>query len=146
MKVIFVENHEDYKVGDVKEVANGYARNFLVPKCIAKPATEEELKRLEKEIAELKAEEEKKVSEAQKLAEKISKETLLITEEVNEEGHLYGSVTPKEVAEKLVEKGYDITGSDIVMEESIHDLGEFNVNVKVGHGVETTLRVKVERK
>lgn len=146
MKVIFIENHEDHKVGDVKEVANGYARNFLIPRGIAKMATDEELKRLEKEIAKLKAAEEKNVSDSQKLAEKISKEALLITEEVNEEGHLYGAVTPKEIAEKLIEKGYEIDGSDIVMEESIHSLGRFDVTVRVGHGVETILKVKVERK
>jgi len=145
MKVIFIENHEDRKVGDVHEVADGYARNFLLPRGIAKVATEEEIKNLEGKIKKLQAEEEKHVSESQKIADKIAAETLVIVEEVNEEGHLYGSVTPKEIAEVLAEKGYEIDGADIVMEESIHELGEFPVIVRTGHGVETEIKVKVER-
>jgi len=145
MKVIFIENHEDRKVGDVHEVADGYARNFLLPRGIVKVATEEEIKNLEGKIKKLQAEEEKHVAESQKIADKIAAETLVIVEEVNEEGHLYGSVTPKEVAEVLAEKGYEIDGADIVMEESIHELGEFPVIVRTGHGVETEIKVKVER-
>lgn len=146
MKVIFLENHEDYKVGDVREVSDGYARNFLFRRGIAKPATQEEMERLEGEIKKLQAEEQKHVAEAQALAKKISSEPLLITEEVNDEGHLYGAVTPKEVAERLAEKGFEIDGSDIVMEESIHLLGDFTAIVRMGHGVETEIKIKVERK
>lgn len=146
MKVIFIENHEDHKVGDVKDVADGYARNFLLKRGIAKIATKDEMEKLEGEIKKLQAEEEKHVAEAKKLAEKIASETLSISEEVNEEGHLYGAVTPKEIAEKLAEKGFEIDGSDIVMEESIHSLGDFNAIVRTGHGVETELKIKVERK
>lgn len=145
MRVIFLENHEDYKVGDVREIADGYARNFLIPKGVVKVATDEEIKNLEGKIKKLQAEEEKHVAEAQKVADKLAAEGLLITEEVNEEGHLYGAVSAKEIAEALAEKGYEIDGSDVVMEDSIHELGEFTVVIRVGHGVETELKVKVER-
>jgi large subunit ribosomal protein L9 len=146
MKVIFIENHEDHKVGDVREVASGYARNFLLKRGIVKIATPEEIKKLEGELKKIQAAEEKNVAEAQKLAEKINAEAFTITEEVNEDGHLYGSVTPKEIAEKLAEKGFEIDGSDIVMEDSIHKLGEYIVTVRVGHGVETQLKITVNRK
>lgn len=146
MKVIFIENYEDHKVGDVREVADGHARNFLIPKGIVKIATDEEIKNLEGKIKQLQAEEEKHVAEAQKIADKVAEDTLLLSEEVNEEGHLYGAVTPREIAEALAEKGFEIDGADVVMEESIRSLGDFFVTVRVGHGVETELKVKVERK
>lgn len=146
MKVIFIENHEDHKVGDVKEVADGYARNFLIRRGIAKLATDEEIKKLEGELKKLQAEEEKHVAVAQKLANKIASEPVVINEEVNEEGNLYGAVTPKEVAERLTEKGFEIDGSDVVMEESIHTLGDFTATVRTGHGVETEIKIKVERR
>jgi large subunit ribosomal protein L9 len=145
MKVIFIENHEDHKVGDVREMADGYVRNFLLPRGIAKVATPEEIKNLESKIKKLQTEEEKHVNDAQKIADKISAQALVLSEEVNEDGHLYGAVTPKEIAEALAEKGFEIDGSDVVMEDSIHDMGEYTVTIRVGHGVETELKVKVER-
>ncbi len=146
MKVIFLENLEEYKVGDVREIADGYARNFLLPRGIVKLATDEEVKNLETKIKKLQAEEGKHVAEAQKVAESIAKKPLVIAEEVNDEGHLYGAVTPKEIAEALTTNGFTTDGADVVMEESIHSLGEYTVIVRVGHGVETPLRVTVKRK
>lgn len=146
VKVIFLENVEDYKVGDIKEVAPGYARNFLFKNNIAKLATEEEVKNLETKIKELQKDEEKRVQEAQKTADKLAKEPVVIKEEVNDEGHLYGSVGAKEIADRLEELGYEeIGGEDIEIEETIKSLGEYEVLVKVGHGVETPVKIKVER-
>lgn len=145
VRVIFLENVEDYKVGDVKEVADGYARNFLFKRGLAKLATQSELEALESSIAKMKKEEEKRVQEAQKIADKLIKEKVVISEEVNEEGHLYGAVTGKEIAEKLETMGYDIDGSMVDIEEPIKEVGEYDVVVKAGHGVETTIKIKVER-
>lgn len=146
VRVIFLENIEDNKVGDIKEVADGYARNFLFKRNIAKIATEEEVKNLESKIVKLKKEEEEKVKKASDLAKKLEKETVVLAEEVNEEGHLYGSVTNREIAEKLTEMKYEIEPGDIEVLDPIKELGEYTVNVKVGHGVETTIKVKIERK
>jgi large subunit ribosomal protein L9 len=145
MKVIFLENIEDNKVGDVKEVADGYARNFLFPRGVAKMATDEEVKNLEGKIAKLKKEEEGKVKEAEKVAAKLAKLKLVLTEEVNEEGHLYGSVANKEVADKLTEAGFEVESAQIEIEEPIKALGEHKINVKVGHGVEQEIVITVER-
>lgn len=145
MRIIFLENIEGNKVGDIKEVANGYARNFLLPRGIAKIATDEEVKNLEKQIEKLKKEEETKVKEAEKIAAKLSKEKVKIAEQVNEEGYLFGSVSNREIAEKLQEMKYDIEPGDIEIEEPIKELGEHEVIVKLGHGVETKIQIKVER-
>lgn len=145
MKVIFLENLEDHKIGDVKEVSDGYARNFLLRRGIAEIATAEKVKEVEAKMSKLKKEEAEKVKEAKELVAKLKKENIILLAEVNEEGHLYGSLSAKEVAEKLEEMGYEIGGEDIEMEESIKELGEYEVLVKVGHGVETNLKVKVDR-
>ncbi|MDD3480833.1 MAG: 50S ribosomal protein L9 [Patescibacteria group bacterium] len=146
VKVIFLENLEENKVGDIKNVADGYARNYLVPKGIVEIATEGKVRELESKMAKLKKEEAEKVAAAEKIAGKITKEKIVIEEEVNEDGHLYGAVTPKEVAEVLADRGYEIDGSDIIMEESIKEPGDYEVEVRVGHGVETKLKVVVQRK
>lgn len=146
VKVIFLENLEENKVGDIKNVADGYARNYLIPRGVVEIASDAKVKELESKMAKLKKEEAEKVEAAKKIADKVAKEKIVIEEEVNEDGHLYGAVTPKEIAEFLASKGYEIDGSDIVMEESIHEPGEYEVEARVGHGVETSLKVVVKRK
>lgn len=146
VKVIFVENVEDYKLGEVRDVPDGYARNFLVKRGLAKIATESEVKNLEEKISKLQKEEEKKVKAAQDLADKLQKSKVTLTEEVNEEGHLYGAVTNREVGEKLEEMGFELDPANIVIEEPIKELGDHEVLIKTGHGVETAIKITVERK
>jgi large subunit ribosomal protein L9 len=145
MKIIFLQNVEDHKVGDVKEVAEGYARNYLLRRGLAEIATEEKVKELEGQIAKLKKSEAENVKKSKDIAEKMSKKAIVITEEVNEEGHLYGSVGTKEIAEKLEALGFEIDSADVVIEEPIKELGEHEIIVKVGHGVETSVKIKIER-
>lgn len=146
VKVIFLQNINNYKVGEIKEVPNGYARNFLIPKEIACLATKEKIASLETKIKKLKSEEEKKVKIAEKIAEKIAKEEITLKEEVNEEGNMYGSVTAKEVSEALKKNNLEIEASMVVMEEPIKNLGKHTIKIAVGHGVETNLKLNVVRK
>lgn len=145
MKVIFLQNVEDYKVGEIKEVAEGYARNYLFKRGLAEVATENKVKELEGQLTALKKTEEENIKKVQNNAKKLEKLDIVMTEEVNEEGHLYGSVGAKEIAEKISELGFEIDGSDIVIEEPIKLLGEHKIVVKLGHGVETEITVKIER-
>ncbi|MDD3679090.1 MAG: 50S ribosomal protein L9 [Patescibacteria group bacterium] len=146
MKVIFLENLNEFKVGDIKNVPDGYARNFLIPRGIAEIATESKIKELETKIEKIKKDEEQRVSEANKLAERISGLKIILTEEVNEEGHLYGAITAKEISEALSKNGIEIEPANIIIEEPIKELGESEIVVKVGHGVESTLKISVKRK
>ncbi len=146
MKVIFLENLNEFKVGDIKNVPDGYARNFLIPRGIAEIATESKIKELETKIEKIKKDEEQRVSEANKLAERISGLKITLTEEVNEEGHLYGAITAKEISEALSKNGIEIEPANIIIEEPIKELGESEIVVKVGHGVESTLKISVKRK
>jgi large subunit ribosomal protein L9 len=146
VKVIFLENINEHKVGDIKSIPDGYARNFLIPKGIAKLATDAEVKNIESQIKKLQSEEAKKVTEAEKVAEKMSQTKLTLSEEVNEDGHLYGAVTAKEISEHLKTKKFEIDPSEIVIEEPIKELGEYEITVKVGHGVKADLKIVVKRK
>jgi large subunit ribosomal protein L9 len=145
VKVIFLENVEDYKVGDVRDVSDGYARNFLFARGKAEVATDAKLTEIEGNLTKLKAEEAKKVTEAKNLMESLKKAKIVLTEEVNEEGHLYGSVTNREIADKLTELKFDIDPASIEIETPIKELGEHEVLIKVGHGVEDKVTIKVDR-
>lgn len=148
MKVIFLQNVENNQIGEVKNVKDGYARNFLLKQKIAVPATKDELKRMELRLDKLKKEEEKKIKELELQKEEIEKIAIEIKEEAgpeDEEGKrkLYGSVTSTEISNALKEKGYEIDKKDIEILEPIKELGTYEVTVKLGHGVSGVLKVKV---
>ncbi|MFZ5559831.1 MAG: 50S ribosomal protein L9 [Patescibacteria group bacterium] len=144
MKVILLQDVENLgKKDDVKNVANGYARNFLFPKKLAKLATKEAIEELErqKELEAKKAEEElKKVEE---LVSQIDGLEFEIIEKVDENGKLYGSVNEVRVAKILKEKGFDIKKKQIKIPQPIKELGEFPVTILFDHGLEAEIKLIV---
>ncbi len=146
MKVILLEDVE--KIGkkyDIKNVADGYARNFLFPKNLAKPATEEALKWLEiqKEIEAKKAEEAlKKFQEQASVMEGLE---VLIPVKVGDEGQLFESITSQKITDKLKEMGYELKKSQIVLDAPIKEIGEFPVKIKFEHNLEAEVRVIVSK-
>ncbi len=144
-KVIFLQNVEDYKVGDVKEVSEGYARNFLIRRGLAEVASDEKMKEIQAKLVKIKKEESENVDKVKKIAEKLKKTKIVLVEEVNEEGHLYGSVGVKEIADAINKNKFDIDGSAIEIEEPIKELGVHEVNVKLGHGVEVKIKIAIDR-
>ncbi len=146
MKVILLKDID--KVGkkfDVKEIKDGYARNFLIPKGLAKPATEEALIWLEtqKEIEGKKAEEE--LTKIQERASAIDDQELIIPVKVGDEDQLFESVTSQKIAEKLKEAGFEIKKTQIVLAEPIKELGDFSVKIKFEHNLESEIRVIVTK-
>lgn len=147
MKVIFTQNIENHVVGDIKDVSDGYARNFLVPRGIAIAATPNEIQNIQKRLEKLKKEEEGKVYKLEETAQKLDKLSLNIEAEAgpeNEEGvqKLFGSITNAQVEEELVKGGFEIDKKDIDF-EPIKEPGEYEVTVKLGHGVESKVPLKV---
>jgi len=142
MRVILLQDVENLgKKYELKEVKDGYARNFLIPKGLAKPATEEALKWLEvqKEIAEKKAEEElKKVEE---IASKIDGLEILFQVKIGEKGQFFEKITRQKIAEKLKEMGYEIKKEQIDLTEPIAETGEFPVKIKFEHNLESEIRI-----
>lgn len=148
MKVILLKDVENMgKKFDVKEVANGHARNFLFPQELAKPATKEALEwvAIQKKLVEEQAEEDLKG--AQELASKLDDLELQIAMKVGEEGQLFESVNAQKISEKLKELGFDIKKGQIKLEEPIKELGEFKVKIGFEHNLEaeTTVIITEEK-
>lgn len=147
MKVILQEDVKNLgKVGDMVNVTNGFARNFLFPRKLAMEATEKrmaEWTHLQK-MAEIKKK--KAVSKRKELITKLSGVTLTFQMEAGETEKIFGSVTSFDVSNALEKQGYQVDKRDIVIEETIKLLGQHKALVKLGDGLETEITVVVERK
>ncbi len=142
MRVIFLQDIENLgKRFEVKDVKNGYARNFLIPNGFAKPVTKESLKwvELQKEIEQKKAEEELK--KIQELASQIDGREVLIPVKLGEKGQLFEKITPQKISEKLKEIGFEIKKNQIELAELLGELGEFPIKIKFEHNLEAEIRV-----
>lgn len=142
MKVILLKNVEKLgKKGEVKNVADGYARNFLIPNKLAALATKSELAKLEeqKKIETEKAEEELKFY--QEIANQIDGLELEIPAKVAEEGKLFGAVTDSQIAEKLKEKNFEIKKEQIKLESPIKEIGEHEATIEFPHNLEVKIKV-----
>ena len=144
MRVILLQDIEKMgKKYEVKEVKNGYARNFLIPKGLAKPVTKEALKWLElqKELEEKKAEEELK--KVQEFASTIDGLEVTIPVKVGEDGQLFESITSQKIFEKLKELGFEIKKPQIILAEPIKELGEHPLKIKFEHNLESEIKIIV---
>jgi len=142
MKVILLQDIEGLgKKYDLKEVKNGYARNFLLPEKLVRAATRQALKWLagEKEIIEKQAEEDLK--KAQASASGLDGLELNIVVKVGDEGQLFESVNSQKIVEKLKEIGFEVKKSQIKLENPIKDLGEFPVSISLDHNLEAEVKV-----
>jgi len=143
MKVILLKDVEDLgKKGDVKDVADGHARNFLIPKKLvglATPKALEELER-EKELAEQKAEQDLKVIE--ELVSQIDGLEIEILEKVDEQtGKLYGSINEQKISQIFKEKGFDIKKNQIKIPQPIKEIGEYPVTIAFDHNLEAEIKL-----
>jgi large subunit ribosomal protein L9 len=144
MEVILREHVDNLgRRGEIVKVADGYARNYLLPRKLALLVTESNKKQVERERAKYDAREaeEKKIAEA--LAERLANVEIEIARKVGETDVLYGSVTTADIAEALVSKGYDVDRRKLQLAEPIKKLGEVNVPVKLGRDVTAFVKVRV---
>ena len=144
MQVIFLKDIDKLgKKYEVKNVADGYARNFLIPRGLAKLADEKAIKwlKMQKEIEEKKAEE--KLKKIQKLTSAIDGQEIIIAVKVGEEEQIFESITVQKISEKLKELGFEIKKSQIELNEPIKEVDEFPVKIKFEHNLEAEIRVIV---
>ena len=129
--------------GEVVKVADGYARNYLLPRKLALLVTAGNKQQIERERAkfEVRELEEKKVADA--LAARLADVDVQIARKVGETEALYGSVTTADIAELLAAKGYDVDRRKLQLHEPIRRLGEFDIPVKLHRDVTTTIKLKV---
>ena len=146
MKVILQKDVKNLgKVGDLVNVKNGYARNFLFPRQLAQEATEKRVKEFGhlKAVAEVKKK--KAVAERQELIKKIQGANIVIKATAGETDKLFGAVTNHDISTELEARGFSIDRRDIHLEEPIRILGQHKAIVKLGDGLEAELTVAVER-
>ncbi len=146
MKVILTKYHEKLgDVGDTVEVKSGYANNYLIPNSLALPATRGNINQMELvKKAALKVEA-RNIKEAEELAEKLEGLQVTFIVKTGEEGKLYGSITNKDVAEKISEeRKIEIDRKKIDMQEHIKELGEYEIELKLYKEVKSLVKVKVE--
>jgi large subunit ribosomal protein L9 len=144
MEIILREHVENLgDRGEIVKVADGYARNYLLPRKLALLATAGNKKQVERERAKFDAKEgeERKVAEA--LAARLSSLEIVIARKVGETEALYGSVTSGDIAEALAAKGFDLDRRKLQLDEPIKRIGDTDVPVKLHRDISTTIKVRV---
>jgi len=142
MKVVLLKDIE--KIGkkyEVKEVADGYARNYLIPRGLAKIADEESLAWA---IKQQEIEEKKKAEELERVGSLVSKidgVEIEIPVKIGDKGQLFEKVTPQKIITRLKEEGFDVKKNQIELSKDIEELGEFDVRINFEHNLEAKIKV-----
>jgi len=146
MKVILRKEHEKLgQVGAVIDVKDGYARNFLIPKGIAYPASGGSMRALEEEKKQAARRQTKELKGSEKLAAELEKLSITLQMKVGEDEKLFGAVTSQMVADALKEKGFELDKRIVELDEPIKALGIYTVGVKLPQNVTAKVKVWVVR-
>lgn len=145
MKVILLKDVKGSgKTGDVVNVSDGYARNMLLPKGLAKEATANNLNVLKKKKAIATKEAEDALIGAKKLAEEIEKVKVILETKAGENGKIFGSITSKDICEKLkADFGIDVDKKKVALDSPIKTTGQFSLSVKVYPEVSANLKIEI---
>ncbi|HTI40299.1 MAG TPA: 50S ribosomal protein L9 [Vicinamibacterales bacterium] len=144
MEVILRDHVEKLgKRGEIVKVSDGYARNYLLPRKLALPATEGNRKHVERERKIMETREAEEKSQAEAVATRLSAVDITIARRVGETEQLYGSVTASDITEFLKAKGFEIDRRKLILPEPIKSIGQHDVPLKLHREVTVPLRVKV---
>lgn len=144
MKIILKENVERLgRMGELLNVADGYARNYLLPMNLAALATARNVKTLEHEKKVIADRIRKERLSAEGIAKGIGALSLVIPVQVGEEDKLFGSVTSKDIAEAIISQGVEVDKKSILLEKPIKELGIFYVPIKLHHDVSAQIKIEV---
>jgi len=144
MEVILREHVEHLgNRGEIVKVADGYARNYLLPRKLALLVTDGNRKQIERERAKFDAKEAEEQKVAQAIADRMASVEIVIARKVGETDALYGSVTSSDIAEALAAKGFDIDRRKLQLPDPIKRLGTVDLAVKLHRDVTATVKVKV---
>ena len=146
MKLILQEDVEKLgNRGELVDVAEGYARNFLLPRKLGLEATPGNMKRLEKMRAAFAKKEAVEKADAQKLAELLASVSLALTRKAGENDQLFGSVTSGDISEALEAQGFNVEKRKIALENPIKLLGEFDIPIKLHREVMASVKLSVKK-
>jgi ribosomal protein L9 len=145
MKVIFLEDVKGKaKKGDMKDVSDGYARNFLIPKGLAKEATADNMNTYKLQEKAKKAQIEREKAEAREIAEKLTSVQVLIKAKAGNGGKLFGAVTSQEISDALKEQhGIEIEKNKIVQSDPIKSFGTYTLKAKLGYEITSDINLLV---
>lgn len=133
------------QMGDVVKVRDGYARNFLLPKGKALRATKQNLARFEVERAQLEARNLELKKEAEAVAAKLNGKRFIALRQASDAGHLYGSVTTRDIADLVTEGGFSLSRSQVLLDQPIKALGQHAVRVRLHPEVDVNISINVAR-
>ncbi|MEI6587536.1 MAG: 50S ribosomal protein L9 [Candidatus Moraniibacteriota bacterium] len=145
MQIILLQDVKNLgKKGELKNVAEGYARNFLFAKKLAATATKEAIERVEtlrkkEKIAELES-----LEKTKKLASEL-KDKLIEIKAKGKEGKLFGSISTKDVVKELGTLGFDISEKSVIMPTHIKEIGEYEIKINLAQGIEAKIKLKVSK-
>ncbi|VAW33364.1 LSU ribosomal protein L9p [hydrothermal vent metagenome] len=146
MQVILLQTVQNLgELGEIVNVKPGFARNFLIPQAKASMATEANIKRFEERKSELVAKEKDSLAAANARAESIEGLEITITSNASPEGKLYGSIGPREIAEKLTQNGFPVDKSEVIMSDGpIREAGDIEIGLSFHADVNATFKLSVE--
>lgn len=127
------------QIGEIVDVSNGYARNYLLPQRLASEPTPANVKRVEAERARLEAERIKRRQALEAMIAKVQGKEITLTRMANELGHLYGSVSGKDVAEALKAEGLPVEPSEVLIREPIRTLDKYEVDIRLATDLSATI-------
>ena len=144
MEVILREHVDNLgRRGEIVKVADGYARNYLLPRKLALPATDGNRKHVERERRILEARESEEKAQAEAIAARLSTLEITIARRVGEADQLFGSVTAADITEFLKEKGFDVDRRKLILPEPLKTIGDHDVPLKLHREVTAPLKVHV---
>ena len=146
MQVIFIKDLKNQgKKGEIKQVKDGYAENFLIKKGYAIKATESNLQNLAKEQANNQKQEEKQIMEAKDLKTKLEKETLTFKVKTGLGDKVYGSISIKQIKEELASLGYNISKQQIKLDTPLSTLCFHTINIELHKSVTAKLKIHIKK-
>ena len=146
MEVILREHVDNLgERGEIVKVADGYARNYLLPRKLALPATDANRKHVERERKIMETREAQEKGQAEAIAGRLAALAIIITRRVGETDQLYGSVTAADIADFLKEKGFEVDRRKIILPEPIKAIGDHDVPLKLHREVTVPLKVRVAK-
>lgn len=146
IKVVLLQRvHKLGIIGDVVNVKPGFARNYLLPKKMALRATKENMKYFEEKRAQIEAHNAETRAEAQKIADKIKCFSVILIRQASDKGHLYGSVTSRDIAASVKDSGITIYASQVNLNTPIKQLGIYDLSVNLHPEVSVPLKLSIAK-
>ncbi len=145
MKVIFLKDAPKGKKGEIKDVADGYARNFLIPKGLALPATPAAIKAAQNQFEEKAQRQAREREELNRIIQELEGKELYFKAKAGAKGRLHGAITSAHIADELSRlTGFEIDKKKVELEEPLHHLGSYEVVVSLAKGSEAKISVVIE--